>query len=174
MMIRIIPSLALIGLLGGCSSTVKEPPVSPSPPTTEATAQPAQKPGDDPSQSQISISDDIRKACGLSTDDAYFAFNSASVTHHDHDILGKVARCFLSGPLAGKEMKLVGHADPRGEAEYNMVLGGHRADNVRSFIAAEGLPSQRMTTSSRGALDATGTDEAGWSKDRRVDMLLGG
>jgi hypothetical protein len=30
-----------------------------------------------------------------------------------------------------------------------------------------------MTTSSRGEMDATGTDEASWAKDRRVDLMLG-
>jgi hypothetical protein len=28
-------------------------------------------------------------------------------------------------------------------------------------------------TTSRGEMDATGTDEASWEKDRRVDVLLG-
>jgi hypothetical protein len=27
-------------------------------------------------------------------------------------------------------------------------------------------------TTSRGEMDATGTDEPGWSKDRRVDVVL--
>jgi hypothetical protein len=30
----------------------------------------------------------------------------------------------------------------------------------------------QLAVTTRGALDATGTDEAGWSKDRRVDVLL--
>jgi peptidoglycan-associated lipoprotein len=78
----------------------------------------------------------------------------------------------MTGPLKGRSMRLVGHADPRGNEEYNMALGGRRADNVASAIASAGMDSARMATSSRGKMDATGTDEAGWAKDRRVDIML--
>jgi hypothetical protein len=30
----------------------------------------------------------------------------------------------------------------------------------------------KVATSSRGAMDATGTDEGGWTRDRRVDLML--
>jgi peptidoglycan-associated lipoprotein len=69
-------------------------------------------------------------------------------------------------------MHLVGNADPRGTEEYNMVLGGARADTVKSFLRRDGLPDSRMATTSRGELDAHGTDEASWAKDRRVDLTL--
>jgi peptidoglycan-associated lipoprotein len=54
-----------------------------------------------------------------------------------------------------------------------MLLGGRRADNVKSAIVGEGMASAKIATTSRGELDATGTDEASWSKDRRVDVMLG-
>jgi outer membrane protein OmpA-like peptidoglycan-associated protein len=53
------------------------------------------------------------------------------------------------------------------------VLGGRRADNVKSAIAAEGLAAAKIATTSRGKLDAIGTEEASWAKDRRVDVVLG-
>ena len=54
-----------------------------------------------------------------------------------------------------------------------MVLGGRRADNVKNAIVDAGLSSSKIATTSRGEMDATGTDEAGWEKDRRVDVMLG-
>jgi peptidoglycan-associated lipoprotein len=69
-------------------------------------------------------------------------------------------------------MRLVGHADPRGEPEYNMVLGGKRADNVKGFIIEKGLPEPQVSTTSRGEDEAKGTDEATWAADRRVDVVL--
>ena len=69
-------------------------------------------------------------------------------------------------------MLIVGHADPRGKPEYNVVLGGRRADNVGSAMMKAGPPEAQLQSSSRGELDATGTDEASWSADRRVDILL--
>jgi peptidoglycan-associated lipoprotein len=159
-------------LLGGCGGDEK-PPAAPVAEMTAPAVQPEpEKPGDVPTQAQISISDDIKKACGLTDDEAFFSFNSAKVGGQEHGILAKVAKCFDSGPLAGKNMRLVGHADPRGESEYNMTLGGRRADNVKSYISSQGLADGRIQTTSRGAMDATGTDEASWAKDRRVDMTI--
>lgn len=160
-----------------CGGDDKPPPAAPTGGTEGPTAAPAadtnQKPGDDPSKSQINISDEIKKACGITDAEAFFAFDSANVRPQDRKVLKKLADCFSSGPLAGREMRLVGHADPRGEPEYNMVLGGKRADNVKGVIAAEGLAEDKISTTSRGEMDATGTDEASWSQDRRVDVVLG-
>jgi peptidoglycan-associated lipoprotein len=69
-------------------------------------------------------------------------------------------------------MRLVGHADPRGSSDYNMVLGGSRADTVKTFLTMKGMPGGRIATTSRGEMDASGTDDASWAKDRRVDVLL--
>ena len=45
-------------------------------------------------------------------------------------MLQQIATCVTTGPLRGKTLKLVGRADPRGEVEYNMGLGEHRADEA--------------------------------------------
>ncbi len=164
-------------LLVACGGDEKKPPMAPTGDTTAPTATAATadnpKPDDDPSKSQINISEEIKKACGISDSDAYFAFDSANIRPQDHKILGQLATCFTSGPLAGREMRLVGHADPRGDEDYNMVLGGRRADNVKGFIVKKGLDDGKVVTSSRGEMDATGTDESSWSRDRRVDVMLG-
>ena len=170
-------SILATPLLVACGSDPTPPPAAPSGDTEPAAVTPApapsEKPGDDPNQSDINISDEIRRACGISDAEAHFAFNSARVREADRAILKKLAVCFSTGPLKGREMRLVGHADPRGESEYNMVLGGRRADNVAAAISNEGLASDRIATTSRGEMDATGTDEASWAKDRRVDVMLG-
>jgi peptidoglycan-associated lipoprotein len=126
----------------------------------------------DDRKSIVNIDPGIRKACGISDEDAYFAFDSAHVRDSDRQVLRKLAVCFSTGPLAGKQMGLVGHADPRGESEYNMLLGERRATNVKKVIVAEGLQPSKMSTSSRGEMDATGSDEASWARDRRVDVVL--
>lgn len=174
-----IAALFAVAATMACGSDPKPPPAAPSGGTDDSLAtanlQPPkdEKPGDNPNQSQINISDEIKKACGISDADAFFAFDSANIREQDHRVLGQLATCFSSGPLKGREMRLVGHADPRGEPEYNMVLGGRRADNVKNFIVQKGLDQGRVSTTSRGEMDATGTDEATWSRDRRVDVMLG-
>ena len=69
-------------------------------------------------------------------------------------------------------MRLIGHTDARGEVEYNVGLGARRAGSVWSYLGAHGVEKGHMATSSRGEFDATGTDEEGWARDRKVDVML--
>lgn len=175
MRLTLIAPVLLTALLQlACNSENAKPAEAPAPATEAAPAtKPAsEKPGDDPTKSDINISDKIKQACGLTDPEAHFSYNSSQVRPSDKATLKKLADCFVTGPLKGQKMNLVGHADPRGESEYNMVLGGRRSNNVAAALAAAGLPKAQALTSSRGALDASGTDEAGWSKDRRVDVML--
>ncbi len=83
-----------------------------------------------------------------------------------------LARCLSQGALKGRGLELTGRADPRGEPEYNMSLGESRADSVRRYLHDLGVQAERLRATSRGEIDATGTDESGWAYDRRVDIDL--
>jgi peptidoglycan-associated lipoprotein len=131
-------------------------------------------PPDEATASNIAISAEIKSACGLSDVEGFFAFDSAKIREQDRAIFRKISDCFTTGPLKGREMRLVGHADSRGDEEYNHVLGQRRADNVRSAVVEAGMSAASVWTSSRGEDDASGSDEQGWAKDRRVDIVLGG
>ena len=124
------------------------------------------------SESSVAIDDQILKLCGISADEAFFPFDSSSVQQTAVKVLKEVAKCFTSGPLKGKSMSIVGHADPRGDGDYNFALGQKRADAVASYLRAVGVGQGQVSTTSRGALDATGSDEPTWAKDRRVDIKL--
>jgi peptidoglycan-associated lipoprotein len=130
------------------------------------------KPSDDPTRGNIKIADNVRSACGLADSDAHFAFDSANVRDQDRKVLRTLANCFGSGALKGRQMSLIGHADPRGAGDYNLALGGRRADNVKSVLVAEAMNASRVSTTSRGAMDATGTEEVSWAADRFVDIAL--
>ncbi len=128
---------------------------------------------DSPEASAVHISPEILKACGIKESDAYFAFDSTNLRDDDVRVLTAVAKCFSTGgALGGRTMNLVGHADPRGSAEYNMTLGQSRADAVAGYIVGKGVEKSHAQTTTRGAMDASGSDEPGWAKDRRVDILL--
>lgn len=155
-----------------------EPPATPEPPPPAPAEPPPPTPvapkKDDGGGGIINIDPDIREACGISAAEALFAFDSAKLMAGDLPVLDKLAICFTSGKLAGKHMRLVGHADPRGDEEYNLVLGGRRADSVKKYLVGAGLPTGQAQTTSRGEMDATGTDPTGWARDRRVDVVLAG
>jgi peptidoglycan-associated lipoprotein len=122
-------------------------------------------------QSGVKIDDKIVKACGdLPT--ARFGFDSADVSAEASNVLDALARCFISGPLKGKGVTLVGHADPRGGEDYNFGLGQRRSGSIAKFLAKKGMEEGKITATSRGDLEATGTDEAGWAADRKVEIRL--
>ncbi len=124
-----------------------------------------------PTYGVVHIEDRIIKACG-DIPKMHFAFDSAEVDSDSSGSLVALARCFTTGALAGRGMKLVGHADIRGETEYNFGLGQKRAGSVAEFLAKKGLESGRVYTSSHGEIEATGLDEDGWAQDRYVEVLL--
>jgi peptidoglycan-associated lipoprotein len=181
-MIRVPPSLvcaSLLALVPACGSDPAPAPRSAGSPSRAAAAPPAaaamatQPRGDtaSPTTGSVHIDDRIIQACGdLPT--PHFAFDSASIAGDAATTLHAVARCFVEGPLRGREARLVGHADPRGPTDYNLVLGQERAQSVAGFLARSGLDSARVTTMSKGEFAATGTDEEGWAHDRRVEILL--
>jgi outer membrane protein OmpA-like peptidoglycan-associated protein len=154
------------------------PPPAPETATTVVTSAPVE-PAKEPTQPvspTISVSDEIMRACSLHFSDIgtapKFAFNKSDLLPADEDILGKIGTCVTTGPLKGRLLVLIGHADPRGTDTYNMALGLRRATGVARFLEQAGIPRDEMQTSSRGERDAIGTDEATWQMDRRVDILL--
>jgi peptidoglycan-associated lipoprotein len=161
-------------MAGACADEARPPEtptVQPEPPPPPPPPPPAVK-SDDGSKAQLNISEDIRNACGITDAEALFDFDSATIRKGDAPVLDKLLVCFTTGKLAGRTMRLVGHADPRGDEEYNLVLGGRRSENVKRYMVGAGLKDAQAQTTSRGEMDAEGTEEASWLKDRRVDVVL--
>ena len=67
-----------------------------------------------------------------------------------------------------------GHADERGTREYNLALGERRAQAVRQYLAAQGVPAARLKTISYGKErpDVVGSDDGAWSRNRRAVTTL--
>ena len=170
-LVLVAPLLVLAAACGGD----KKPAETPTQPTSEAppsvTSAPAEK-----EKMAVNVDDAILKACNLkfaNVEEApKFDFDSEQLTESEKAVLEQVAKCLTTGPLKGRAVDLVGRADPRGETEYNMTLGAKRARAAHTFLAGLGVGSDKLFDTSRGELDATGTDEQGWKKDRRVDIKL--
>jgi hypothetical protein len=99
-----------------------------------------------------------------------FDYEAQDLKGEGRATLERLAQCMTKGTLKGSKVLLTGHCDNRGEQEFNMSLGDYRAEAVKTFLVGLGVSTNDLRTSSRGELDATGTDEAGWSVDRRVDI----
>ncbi len=170
--LHVLAIAATTGLLAaGCGSSEASAPKTAVAPPAAAPKTSKKKDTDTPTSGSVHIDDKILKACGdLPT--AKFAFDSSEVGGDAAAALDALARCFVSGPLKGKSMRLVGHADARGETGYNFGLGQKRAGSVSDFLTKKGLETARINSDSKGEMEATGEDEDGWARDRKVEVFL--
>lgn len=168
--------LAIVGAAAiaaiGCSAEPSPPPATPLAPAARPNlaAAPANAASSDDG-APVGIDDRIVKMCNLPV--AHFGFDSSAIGTSASRALKAIADCFVSGPGKGKGIRIVGHADPRGETEYNFALGQRRAGSVAQYLTRVGMPESRIATSSRGELEASGTDASSWSADRKVQIFLG-
>jgi peptidoglycan-associated lipoprotein len=81
---------------------------------------------------------------------------------------------FLNGN-ANRKVRLEGHSDERGSREYNIGLGERRAQTVRRALMLQGVTENQITTVSYGEERPAvqGSDEAAYSKNRRVELSYG-
>ena len=107
----------------------------------------------------------------VSLEPVFFDFDQWSIREDQKEIMAKNSQWLKSNPNV--KVRLEGHCDERGTAEYNLALGQKRAEGVKSFLEGLGISSQRMATVSYGEerpLDP-GHNEAAWMKNRRVDIV---
>ena len=105
-----------------------------------------------------------RRSCTL--EPVYFDFNESVLTTEATAAIDRDADCIKK---TNHGVTLTGRTDPRGTEEYNLALSDKRAQAVKGRMSQLGVTGD-MKINARGEMDATGKDEAGWAKDRRVDV----
>lgn len=98
----------------------------------------------------------------------YFDYDNAEIKPQYLTLIRTHARYLGSQP--GTRVTLEGHTDERGTREYNLALGDQRAESVRRFMLAEGVPANQLATLSYGEERPAdpGHSEASWRLNRRV------
>jgi peptidoglycan-associated lipoprotein len=101
----------------------------------------------------------------------YFDFDSSDIRNEFVEAIGAHAR-YLAGN-ATVRVRLEGHTDERGSREYNITLGERRSQTVKRALMLQGVQEAQIATVSFGEERpaAAGTDEAAWSKNRRVEIV---
>ena len=105
--------------------------------------------------------------CPLKT--VHFAFNKAEVRRSDQKVLEQNAKCIRS--VKDRKVQLAGHCDPRGTEEYNLALSDRRAQGVKRYLESLGISGARLHVIPKGELEASGTNEETWLKDRKVEFI---
>lgn len=174
-------AIVLAVSLFGCSKKQAAKPTTPVEPTAGAAPAQVSKPPPLLTQDQqvspsLAVSGDIISACGIkaapTSGSPKFDYDKDELTAEDRAVLDQIATCLTTGALKGRVVDLIGRADPRGTAEYNLGLGSRRAASVGGYLGRLGVGQPQMVVTTRGALDATGTDESTYAQDRRVDIQL--
>jgi len=98
----------------------------------------------------------------------YFDFNDFALTTEATGAIDRDAECLKKAGTKGAT--LTGRSDPRGTEEYNLALSDKRTNSVKEHLTRMGIDGKRLRVVAKGELEATGTDESGWAKDRRVDF----
>ncbi len=130
----------------------------------------------DDSATTMALSPELRHACQMpaaADETPQFDYDDAKLKPRGENILNDVATCLTDGPLRGRNITIVGRADPRGSQEHNEELGVSRASATRAYLMDRGVTVDRIQMVSRGEKDARGDDESTWALDRRVDINLG-
>lgn len=99
---------------------------------------------------------------------AYFAFDEHALDDAARTALESDVQCMRDREIT--QIEVVGMCDPRGTEEYNMALGDRRARSAQQQLQRLGVDRRAIRVRSVGEEQATGQDEASWSRDRRADV----
>ena len=104
---------------------------------------------------------------------AYFDFDKSDLRQDARDVLSRNAEILLKTKTVGK-VKIEGHCDERGSAEYNLALGERRAKSALQYLLTLGVKADRLSVISYGKEKPAvqGHDEAAWAKNRRADFTI--
>lgn len=104
--------------------------------------------------------------------DISFDTGSAALKPPMRSVLDPFADSLRNDPSA--LIAIVGHTDSTGSDAVNNPLSVERANSVRDYLVARGVPSTRIQTEGHGEREpvADNTTEAGRAKNRRVEIFL--
>lgn len=170
---RLFDRVAIVSVLGGAAmlsacSTPKPPPPAPVAPPPPTRAAPPERPTPPPvaqtptGPAPGSIQDFVVNV----GDRVYFDYDKYDVRADAQPVLTAQAAWLVRYPSV--KVRIEGNADERGTREYNLALGGRRANSIKEFLTGHGVAADRIDTISYGKempIDSGNTEEA-YAKNR--------
>ena len=163
---------------------------APAPPAPTASAEPARPPSPPPPPPRASAA---RPTPAAPTDaelferksleelnaehplrDVFFDYDQHFLREDAKRVLQQDAQWLAKWPRT--KIRIDGHCDERGTAEYNLALGDRRVEEAREYLASLGVRSDRVQIRSLGKESpfCHEADEPCWSQNRRGHFVIVG
>jgi peptidoglycan-associated lipoprotein len=112
-------------------------------------------------------------AAAYAFETVYFDFDKSDLRQDARNTLTKNAGILLKSNTAVK-IKIEGHCDERGSAEYNLALGERRAKSALQYLVTLGVQPERLSIISYGKEKPAvqGSTEEAWAKNRRAEFVI--
>ncbi len=122
--------------------------------------------------SEVADTQNTARGMVVSLPDILFDTNEATLKNDAKIVIAKLAGILLIMPELN--LRIEGHTDSTGSAEYNQSLSEKRAASVRDFLAGQGINSQRMVSIGYGMTRPVGDNATsqGRAKNRRVEIVI--
>jgi len=103
----------------------------------------------------------------------FFEFNSAMLRPDSRALLDKVGAALASNELETFRFSVEGHTDSVGSESYNQSLSTQRAEAVKVYLIAQGVPTERLDVVGRGESSPVADNEtdSGRRRNRRVELI---
>jgi outer membrane protein OmpA-like peptidoglycan-associated protein len=102
--------------------------------------------------------------------DIPFALNSSELQPQAAAQLEQLRAALSSQSLLKDRFVIAGHTDATGSVTYNRTLSQRRAETVKGFLVAGGVPAERLQTIGYGAERLLTPDRPADARNRRVEI----
>jgi peptidoglycan-associated lipoprotein len=104
--------------------------------------------------------------------DAFFDYDQNALRQDAQQVLQQDAKWLSKWPQT--KVRIDGHCDERGTAEYNLSLGDRRAQAAKAYLASLGVQPDRIEIRTLGkeAPFCGDTGESCWSQNRRDHFVI--
>jgi outer membrane protein OmpA-like peptidoglycan-associated protein len=103
--------------------------------------------------------------------DVRFATGSDQLTDAARDTVSRIGAALKSSQLASYRFLVEGHTDSTGNPDANLDLSKRRAEAVKSFLVAEGMPGDRLETVGKGSSEPIDAEHPASGVNRRVQIV---
>ncbi len=103
----------------------------------------------------------------------HFAFGSDKIESDSFGLLNEIAKVLKDNEHV-KKVRIEGHTDNVGDADFNLKLSRARAKSVRKYLVEQGVLAKRLVSEGYGLSRpvATNDTDEGRTKNRRVEFNI--